>query len=509
MPLRICFVAAELAPLAKAGGLADVSAALVKYLQTAGHEVRAFLPFYGGVDGTMARGLAAAGIHPEPIAGIANLEVRLGDRALRFSLLKSRLPGSAAQIYLVDSPLFAGDAIYGVPDEYVRFLLLTHAAFIGCQYLAFSPQIMHFHDWHTAIGTALLRSSYAWDRLFADARSVLTIHNIGYQGIIGAQAAAEVLPGAPLSMFDAAELSAGRIGLLRTGLRHADLITTVSPTYAREIQTPEYGMGLEGLLAERAASLVGVLNGVDYEEWDPRIDRYLPQHFDTTQLAVKAALRQQLLGRLGLGRPSQAPLGPGRKGLAPEANARRPLLGVVSRLVTQKGFDLLFKSLPRLLTERNLALAALGRGERAYEEFFQSLARSYPSRVYFKRGYDDELAHWIEAASDMFLMPSRYEPCGLNQMYSLRYGTVPLVRRTGGLADSVLAADFAADTGTGFLFDEYRPEALTATLRVMLDRFADAAPWERLMRRGMAQDFSWQRQVHTYIALYEGLIPAV
>jgi starch synthase len=267
-------------------------------------------------------------------------------------------------------------------------------------------------------------------------------------------------------------------------------------------------MGLEGLLAERAASLVGVLNGVDYEEWDPRVDRYLPLHFDDTQLAVKAELKQQLLGRLGLSRPSQAPLGPGRKGLAPEATARRPLIGVVSRLVTQKGLDLLFESLPRLLAERNFALAALGTGERGYEEFFLSLARSYPSRVYFKRGYDDALAHWIEAASDIFLMPSRYEPCGLNQMYSLRYGTVPLVRRTGGLADSVQAADFAADTGTGFLFDEYRPEALTAAVRTALDRYAEASSWERLMRRSMAQDFSWRRQVHAYIALYEQLIAA-
>ena len=506
MALRICFVAAELAPLAKAGGLADVSAALVKYLQAEGHDVRAFLPYYGGADGTLARKLKAAGITPEPVPGSGDIELALGDRLLRFSLLKSRLPDSQAVIYLVDSPLFAGDAIYGVPDEALRFLLLTHAAFIGCQYLVFSPQIMHFHDWHTAIGTALLRSTYAWDQLFAGARSVLTIHNIGYQGVISAQAAGEVLPGAALSMFDAVELAAGRIGLLRTGLRHADLITTVSPTYAREIQTPEYGMGLEGLLAGRADSLVGVLNGVDYQEWDPRVDRHLPLHFDASRLTVKAELKQQLLTRLGLARPAHAALGPGRRGLAPEATARRPLLGVVSRLVTQKGLDLLFESLPRLLPERNFALAALGTGDRGYEEFFLSLARSYPTRVFFHRGYDDALAHWIEAASDIFVMPSRYEPCGLNQMYSLRYGTVPVVRRTGGLADSVQPADFAADTGTGFLFDEYRPEALTAVLRLALDRYVAAAPWERLMQRGMALDYSWQRQVHTYVDLYERLI---
>ncbi|HEY7929881.1 MAG TPA: glycogen synthase [Steroidobacteraceae bacterium] len=510
MPLRICFVAAELTPLAKAGGLADVSGALVKYLQTDGHDVRAFLPYYGGDGGSMARRLREAGIVPEPVAGVSNILVPLGAHRLTFSLLRARIPGTQAEIYLVDCPqCFADNRIYdGAPDEYLRFLLLTNAAFVSCQYLVFAPEIMHFHDWHTAIGTALLRSTYAWDRLFAGARSVLTIHNIGYQGIIGAHTAAEVLPNASLSMFDGADLAAGHIGLLRTGIRHADLITTVSPTYAREIQGPEYGMGLEGLLSERAGSLVGVLNGVDYEEWDPRVDHYLPHHYDASQLAVKAALKQQLLGRLGLARPQLAPLGPGRRGLAPEAAARTPLLGVVSRLVTQKGLDLLFGSLPRLLPERNFALAALGTGERSYEEFFAALARSYPTRVYFRRGYDDELAHWIEAGSDIFLMPSRYEPCGLNQMYSLRYGTVPIVRRTGGLADSVEAVDFAAGTGTGFVFEEYSGPALTATVRRALERYGDADAWQALVRRCMAQDFSWPRQVQRYVALYEGLLAA-
>src|SRR6185437_1398139 len=507
MPLRICFVAAELTPLAKAGGLADVSGALVKYLQSDGHDVRAFLPYYGGAAGAMARRLAQAGIAAEPVPGVTDIAVQLGTHRLMFSLLKARIPGSQAQLYLVDCPqCFARDTIYdGAPDEYLRFLLLTHAAFVSCQHLVFAPEIMHFHDWHTAIGTALLRSTYAWDRLFAGARSVLTIHNIGYQGIVGAQTAPEVLPNASLSMFDGADLAAGHIGLLRTGIRHADLITTVSPTYAREIQGPEYGMGLEGLLAERAGALVGVLNGVDYEDWDPRVDRYLPQHYDETQLAVKAALKQQLLGRLGLARPQLAPLGPGRRGLAPEAAARTPLLGVVSRLVTQKGLDLLFDALPRLLPERNFALAALGTGERGYEEFFAALSRSYPTRVYFRRGYDDELAHWIEAASDIFLMPSRYEPCGLNQMYSLRYGSVPVVRRTGGLADSVEPVDFAAGTGTGFVFDEYTGSALTATVRQALEWYGDAGTWQGLVQRGMAQDFSWPRQVRRYVQLYEGL----
>ncbi len=325
MPLQVCLVAAEMTPLAKAGGLADVSAALVKYLHADGHDVRLFMPGYAVI--------RRAELECYPVDFLQNQTLQLGAYRYEFSVSTARLPGSDAFVYLVDCPAcYDRPSIYTAdPDEHRRFLLLTHAAFLCCQRMAFAPQIMHFNDWHTAVGTLLLRSTYAWDRLFAGSRSVLTIHNVGYQGFIGSGALAEVLPGGS-AMLDQGELAMGRIGLLRTGIHYADLITTVSPTYAREIQTAEYGMGLDGELRARADALIGMLNGVDYDDWDPRHDRFLPRHYDPDHLGAKAALKQELLQRLALG-----------------SDADAPLIGVVSRLVAQKGFDLLFDVLPRLL----------------------------------------------------------------------------------------------------------------------------------------------------------------
>lgn len=487
MALRICFVAAETAPLAKAGGLADVAGALGKYLHSGGHDIRLFLPLYSSIRRA----------HPQlqPVPQLQNLAVQLGSYHYAFSVATLPLPGAQAPVYLIDCPpCYERPAIYTTdPDEHRRFLVLTHAAFISCQYLGFAPQIMHFNDWHTAIGCLLLRGPFQWDRLFESARSVLTLHNIGYQGIFDASVAPEVLVGAPSAMLDAADLAAGRINLLRTGIVHADLITTVSPTYAREIQTPEYGMGLEDLLRARSDRLVGILNGVDYEVWDPRRDSYLPRHFGTTRLRVKASLKQELLQRLGL---KAAPA------------SRTPLIGIVSRLVSQKGFDLVAEALPALLRRRDFSLVAVGSGEPQFEQLFAALARSHPERVYFYAGYSDEFAHWTEAASDMFLMPSRYEPCGLNQMYSLRYGTVPIVRRTGGLADSVQPFDPATREGTGFLFEDYTAAAFTTALEAALDLYQREEYWLRLMRNGMGKDFSWRTQVKRYLEVYQRLLPA-
>jgi len=315
------------------------------------------------------------------------------------------------------------------------------------------------------------------------------VHNIGYQGIVSATALPELLPAADAGWLDQAELAAGRINFLRTGIAYADLIITVSPTYAREIQSAQYGMGLEGLLRTRSADVVGILNGVDYDEWDPRHDPYLPQHFDTGSLTVKASLKSQLLQRLGL-----------------EDSAGTALIGIVSRLATQKGFDLLFEALPQLLQARAFELVVLGTGETRYEELFTDLQQRYARRVHFHRGYSDELAHWIEAASDMFLMPSHYEPCGLNQMYSLRYGTIPIVRRTGGLADSVQQFDAATGQGTGVVFNDYDAGAVMWAVGTALDLYAQSALWQRLVRNAMAADFSWKRSVEHYIAAYERLL---
>jgi starch synthase len=278
---------------------------------------------------------------------------------------------------------------------------------------------------------------------------------------------------------------------LREGIRHADHLSTVSPTYAREIQTPQYGYGLDASLRLRGDAITGILNGVDYEEWDPRHDRYLPRHFNASQLGIKADLKQDFMQRAGLGTV---------------ARSRVPLLGMVSRLAAQKGFDLLFEALPRLLAERDFSCAILGSGERQYEQFLAQLAHEHPTRVSFHRGYSEEHAHWIEAASDMFLMPSLYEPCGLNQMYSLRYGTVPIVRRTGGLADSVQHFDPETRQGTGVVFNDYDVGGVMWGVGTALDWYANKALWRRLVQNAMAQDFSWKRQVGEYEALYERLV---
>jgi starch synthase len=482
MGLRICFVTAELAPLAKTGGLADVSGALVKYLHGAGHEVRAFMPAYASISREQF-GL-------RPVYALQNMSMPLGGQRYEFSVFGA-LGMGLQSVYLIDCPaLYARETLYtGDPDEHLRFLLLTHAAFLCCQRLGFAPQILHFNDWHTGLGPLLLRTAYAQDNLFASARSVLTIHNIGYQGIVAASAVGELVPPRDVALLDQAELAAGRINLLRTGVTYADLITTVSPTYAREIQGPEYGMGLEAVLRTRSEAIVGILNGVDYDEWDPRHDRYLPQHFNPETLDVKAALKAQLLQRCALNGASAG-----------------PLIGIVSRLAAQKGFDLLFEGLPQLLATRAFNLIALGSGEPRYEDFFTLLQQRYPSRVHFHRGYSDELAHWIEAASDLFLMPSRYEPCGLNQMYSLRYGTVPIVRRTGGLADSVQQFDVATGQGTGVVFNDYDVTGMLWAVSAALDLYAQPPLWRRVVQNGMAQDFSWARQVPRYVEAYERLL---
>jgi starch synthase len=474
-----------MAPLAKTGGLADVAGALVKYLHADGHDIRLFMPAYASI--------AYDRLAYYPVEFLQNIGLQLGAHNYTFSVLTARLPDSGAFVYLIDCPqCFHRPTLYtNDPDEHLRFLLLTHAAFMSCQRMGFAPDVMHFNDWHTAIGPLLRQTTYAWDSLFKSSRTVLTVHNIGYQGVVSAAAVGEVLPSGPISLLHQQDLHAGRINLLRHGLMYANLITTVSPTYAREIRTPEYGMGLDADLRARSDHLVGILNGVDYDEWDPRRDQYLPRHYNANQLGVKSALKEDFLKRLELA-----------------AAAGRPLIGMISRLAEQKGVDILFTALPRLLQATEFNLAVLGSGEARFEDFFAGLMRGYPTRVHFHRGYNDELAHWIEAASDLFLMPSRYEPCGLNQMYSLRYGTVPVVRRTGGLADSVQQFDPTTGQGTGVMFNDYTPDAVSAAITTALGLFHNKGVWRRLVQNGMACDFSWHRQVRLYLEQYQRLARA-
>ena len=482
-PVRICAIASEVAPFAKTGGLADVTAALTKYLHAQGHDVRLFMPLYSAIDRNR--------FTLTPVPRLTDLAINIGAHRYQYSVCTAALPGSQALVYLIDCPpLYTRETIYSrAPDEHLRFLGLTRIAIECCQHLGWSPQLLHCHDWHAGLGPLLLRALYSWDRLFADTRTVLTIHNIGYQGEFPAAALADLDLGDNAYLLHQDDLRAGRINALKHGCMYADAITTVSPTYAAEIRTPEYGMGLQEILRTRASALVGILNGVDYEDWDPRHDRHLSAHYDAARLPVKAALKQQFLARMEL-----------------EAGPGTALVGSVTRLATQKGIELMLGALPQLLAARDLVFVALGAGESRYEQGLRELAAAWPGRVVFQQGYSEELAHWIEAASDLFVMPSQYEPCGLNQMYSLRYGTVPIVRRTGGLADSVQRYDPATGSGTGVVFDPFTVPALVSAVDTALDLYADARHWNRMVRNGMAQDFSWDRQGAHYVALFERML---
>ena len=481
--LAICLLASEVAPLSKTGGLGDVAGALTKYLHADGHDARLFTPLYSSIE--------RAALAPTPVAGLTSIPLTIGAHHYTFSVLEARLPGTDAPVYLIDCPaLYARASLYtAAADEHVRFIAFTRASLIACERLGFRAQILHCNDWHTAFAPLFLRTGSGRQGALAAARTVLTIHNIGYQGIFPAADLADLgLAPAETALLHQDDLKAGRINALRHGILYADAITTVSPTHAQEICTAEYGMGLEDSLRARGGALTGILNGVDYDEWDPRRDRFLPVHYDPAHLAGKAELKRQFLARMRL-----------------VTGPAVPLAGIVSRLAAQKGIELMFDALPKVLAARPLAVAALGSGEAKYEKFFAELAESYPGRVVFEAGYDEALSHWIEAASDLFLMPSRYEPCGLNQMYSLRYGTVPVVRRTGGLADSVQHYEAATGSGTGVVFNDFDAPALEWALNTALDLYAEPAQRARLIANGMAQDFSWQRRTGDYLEIYRRL----
>jgi starch synthase len=482
MSLRVCQIAAEVTPFAKTGGLGDVVAGLSRALGAAGQDVRVFLPFYASV----ARQTHAF----VQVDFLRDLEMTFGARRFTYSVLTTKLPSSGVDVYFVHCPtLYHHDGIYsGEWDEYLRFALLTRAALEACQRMGWAPDVVHVHDWHTALAPLYLRTAYAWDRLFARTKTALTLHNLGYQGVFGAQVADELGFGADLSLLHQEDLAAGRFGFLRTGLLYADVLTSVSRTYAREIQTPEHGFGLDAMLRARADHLVGIVNGVDYDTWDPASDPHLPHHYSAADLAGKERMKRALLEKVGLPRAERA-----------------PVVGIVSRLTAQKGFDLLLDSLPEFLYHRDLRVVALGSGEERYESFLSWLQISFPGKAWYFRGYNEPLAHWIEAGADLFLMPSRYEPCGLNQMYSLRYGTPPVVRRTGGLADTVQPWNPVSGEGTGFSFDHFTPEGFRWALDTALRAWADRDGWTKLMRNGMAQDFSWGKQVKEYEALYQRL----
>jgi starch synthase len=477
--VNILYVTSEVARYAKTGGLADVSAALPRYLGRAGHDVRTFMPFYGRVD--------EKGATFEVV--LRDLEIKLGPHRYTVAIVRAERPGDAP-VHLVHCPaLYQRQAIYSTDaDEHLRFLVLTRAALEACGRMQFAPDVIHANDWQAALAPLTLRVRYSWDQLFANTKTLLAIHNLNYQGMFAASTLADTGLADAANLFHQDQLREGRINYLLHGILYADGVVTVSPTYAKEIQTPEHGAELDPFLRARSSTVVGILNGVDYDEWSPEVDRLIPARFSARDLSGKATNKAALCARFGL-----------------PYHERVPVIGIVSRLAGQKGFALLDEVMPRMLVEHGFQLVVLGSGEPRFEQQFTDWANALPRQVGFYKGFSNELAHLIEAGSDMFLMPSRYEPCGLNQMYSLRYGTVPIVHKTGGLADTVELWDPGSGRGNGIVFDHYTADGVRWAIGAALATFRDTGAWRRLMANGMADNFSWEVQGGLYEELYRRL----
>jgi starch synthase len=477
--VKIAVVASECVPFSKTGGLADVIGALPPALAARGHEVSVITPRYRGI----SAGSVAA----------ANLTVPL-DRMLHFPSVLEGGVVNGVHHFLVDYPPFFarnglyGDAGEGYWDNPERFGLFSRAAleFLRRQGRA---DVLHCHDWQAALVPILLKTQYAADPLVGRTPVVFTLHNLGYQGRYGPDLLDRLL--LPRQLYDTAHLEYwGDVNLLKGALIFSDALTTVSPRYAEEIQTLEFGHGLDGVLRGRATDLFGILNGVDYHAWDPATDPHLAANYTPEKLEGKRACKKDLLKRFGL----------------PADELKRPVVGVVSRFAPQKGFDLIEAAAEELMRS-DLLLVALGAGEPHYEELFRRLAERFPKRVAVRVAYDNALAHQIEAGADMLLMPSRYEPCGLNQIYSLKYGTVPVVRATGGLDDTVEMFDPRTGAGTGFKFSSYTAEALVDAVRQALHVYKNSPPaWRTLMRNGMAKDFSWEASAAAYEKLFARMV---
>jgi starch synthase len=476
MAVSILMVGSEALPFSKTGGLADVLGALPLALGKLGHRVTLVTPEYRGVQ---AQGTTRT------------IQVRgLGGAVADTPVIEQALAENVRAVLVRRPELYGRESLYGAggdyPDNPRRFGFLCKAALEYAIQSGETYDVLHAHDWQGGLAPVYLRTLYADEPRLRGMTAVFTIHNLAYQGNFPPDWLGPLGLGPAMMSIDALEFW-GQISLLKGGILFSDSITTVSPTYAREIQTREYGFGFDGVLATRSADLHGILNGIDVDRWDPRRDPFLPEPYDEDTLERKETAKRALFDLLCPGATFQS--------------LARPLVGIVSRLVDQKGFDLIAELAPVL--PRYGSFAVLGSGDPPYESLFRDLAAKHPGRFAVKIGFDESLAHLIEGAADIFLMPSRFEPCGLNQMYSMRYGTVPVVRATGGLRDTVRDYNADAETGTGFTFRPYTAPALLEAMGRAHAAFANSNQWRRLQRAGMEQDFSWDRSAREYVKLYE------
>jgi starch synthase len=477
--LRVLFVTSEAVPFAKTGGLADVAGALPKFLKPLGCEVNLVMPYY--------RTIRTSGIPHRHMA--MELDVPLGEETLKADVYQAELQKDIPVYFIARDEFFDREALYGTPkgdyfDNAERFIFFTRAALILSRALGFSPHIIHHHEWQTGLLPAYLRSVYRTDPVFAQSATVFTIHNIAYQGLFRREKFR--LTGLPEEMYNPEGIEFWeRINFMKAGIVYADVINTVSQKYSQEIQSPEFAYGLDGILKKRKQDLYGILNGVDYQDWDPSRDPHLAARYTVQDTTGKRECKRDLLKEFHL----------------PPSLETSPLLGVISRLADQKGFDLLADILQDLFS-LGVGFVLLGTGEQKYHDLFKKIAAQYPAQAGIRIAYDDRLAHKIEAGSDFFLMPSKYEPCGLNQIYSLKYGTVPIVRATGGLDDTITEYDPVSRTGNGFKFVRYDAKELLNAVKRALRFFDSPEHWDPLLKNAMTADFSWKGSAEAYVRLY-------
>jgi len=474
--MKILFAASEVSPFAMTGGLADVAGSLPRALAALGHDVRIVMPRYRQI-GRDAFGLKHA----------ASFFVPLASWRERCDVYTGKL-GKNITAYFIDKDIyFDRPGLYGTPkgdypDNAERFIFFSRAIPELCRVLSFEPDIIHCNDWQTGLVPLYVRTLSSSVEELRGVQTVFTVHNLGYQGIFWHWDMG--LTGLSWDVFTPEGIEFwGKMNFLKAGLVYSDIVSTVSATYSREIQTPEYGHGLDGVLRKRSSDLYGIVNGIDYDAWDPAKDPTLPKNYSAKRLTGKQTCKEALRKQLKLPRTTA------------------PVLGMVTRLSDQKGLDILMAALPRILA-MNCQLIILGTGDESYQRMLTEAGTAHRDRMRVLLKYDDKLSRRIYAGSDLFLMPSRYEPCGLGQMHSLRYGTVPVVRRTGGLADTVVDVKARAGKGNGFVFDEYSPDALVACVERALQAYNRPAVWKRIVQAGMKVDFSWTRSAKDYERLY-------
>jgi starch synthase len=484
--LKILIVTPEAVPFAKTGGLADVTGSLPKALSGLGHQVKVILPKYKMVDETT--------FNLQEV-NVCLPEIGLGEKKEKIRLKDYRLTDSGIEyFFIINDKYYERDELYkdkttgfDYADNDERFILFARGSLEVLKALNWQPDIIHANDWQSALIPAYLKTLYAGDSFFAGTATVFSVHNIAYQGNFPKDTFAKIgvakelfYPTSPFEFW-------GNVNFLKVGISYADVLSTVSERYAVEIQaSSEFGYGLEGVLRTRNADLYGIVNGIDYEEWSPEEDELIPFHYSEEDLSGKKKNKKALLEKCRL----------------PKTSKNVPLIGIVSRLADQKGFDILAEISDQLLS-LDLQIVILGTGEEKYHKLFKQMAKRYPQKISVNLRFDNNLAHLIEAGSDLFLMPSRYEPCGLNQLYSLKYGTVPIVRETGGLADTIQDYNPQTKEGTGFVFKNYDSDELLEVVKRALQVYEDKEVWTKLMKDGMQKDFSWQASAKKYENLYQ------